>query len=224
MKPTNINFNIANSTLLTIFLVYLIPSITSTLVPYFSLTPGGFIVGLNTLTILIQAPLMLVILVGFTENKGINLLIGFNLMLLLAFSSFGLAIWGVNETSLKTLLMIGSLSVLVFSTTIFAGLLKNSFGKKKQLSAAMILSSIVFAFGSYSLLLLLNMINPAKHDNDLWKLIEIVTLIASSAIGITIAIHKFRHVNSPENSSIPFNQKTDRFSLAVDQSPLRAVR
>lgn len=224
MKPTNINLNITNSKLLSIFLVYLTPLITSILVPYSTMISGSFIIGLNTLSILIQAPLMLVILVGFTENKGINLLIGFSLILLLAFSSFGLAIWGVNETSLNTIFMVGSFSVLVFATTIFIEFLKIGLREKKQLNVSIILSGIIFAFGSYSLLLSLNMINPAKHSNDIWELIEVVTLIASSVIGTTIAIHKFRYFNSSVNSTIQFTQKTDRFSLSVDQTTLRAVR
>lgn len=224
MKPTNINLNISNSTLLTIFLVYLTPIITSILALYTSMIPGSFIVGLNTLSILIQAPMMLVILVGFTENKVINLLIGFSLILLLAFSSIGLAIWGINQTSLNSIYLVGSLSILIFATSIFVEFLKNGFEDKKQLHIAVILTSIVFAFGSYSVLLSMNMINPSKHSNDIWELIEVVTLIASLVIGTTIAIHKYRYVNSSENSTIQFNQKTDRFSLTVDQSPIRAVR
>lgn len=224
MKPTAINLNITNRALLTIFLIYLTPLITSTLVQYFSMVPGSFIIGLKSLSILIQAPLMLVILVGFTENKIINLLIGASLTLLLAFSSFGLAIWGVNENSLNKIFMAGSFSVLIFASIIFIGFLKACIGEKKLLNIAIILSGIILAFGSYSLMLSLSMINPTKHANDIWELIGAVSLFASILIGTTIAVHIFRNVNGNVNAAIPFNQKTDRFSLSANNSPLRAVR
>lgn len=224
MKPTNINLNIPNTRLLAIFLVYLIPFITGILAPQTSSTPGSFIFGLNTLSMLIQAPLMLVILVGFTENKGINLLIGFSLILLLSCSTFGLAIWGVNETSISRIFMSGSFSVFIFATTIFVGILKSGHVEKKQLNAAVVLSGIVFAFGSYSLLASLNMINPAKHSKNIWELTEVVTLIASSVVATTIAIHKLRYHKSSANSTIQIKQRPGRMPLQADHSPLRAVR
>lgn len=224
MKPTNINLTISNTRLLAIFLVYLTPFITGILAPYNSAIQGNFIFRLNTLSMLIQAPLMLVILVGFSENKGINLLIGFCLILLLSSSTIGLAIWGVNESSINRIFMSGSFSVFVFATTIFAGLLRTSNGEQKQLNAAIILSGIVFAFGSYFLLASLNMINPAKHSNNIWDLTEAVTLIASVVIATTIAIHKFRYLKSAENSTIQFKQNHERLPLSANHSPLRAVR
>jgi len=224
MKPTKINLNIPNTRLLAFFLVYLIPFITGILAPQSSSTSGSFIFGLNTLSILIQAPLMLVILVGFTENKGINLLIGFSLILLLFFITFGLAIWGINETSINRIFMSSSFFVFIFATTIFVGILKSGHVEKQQLNAAIVLSGIVFAFGSYFLLASLNMINPAKHSKIIWELTEVVTLIASSFIATTIAIHKFRYHKSSANSTIQLKQSLGKMPLPADHSPLRAVR
>jgi MFS family permease len=167
---------------------------------------------------------MLVILVGFTENKGINLLIGFSILLLLAFSSYGLAIWGVNETTTNTIFIMGSFSVLVFATTIFAGFLKTGIGEKKQLHTAIILGVIVFAFGSFAFLHSLNMIYPAQHGNDIWELTGIITLMASTAIGTTVAIHRHQYPLRSEIKTVQFKKKEDRFPLNVDRSPLRAVR
>jgi Na+/melibiose symporter-like transporter len=120
--------------------------------------------------------------------------------------------------------MAGSFSVFVFATTLLVRFLKIGLGKKEQFNVSIILSGIVFAFGSYSLISTLNMINAAKNSNGIWESIGVVTLMSSSAIATTIAIHKFRHSNSSVNHTTHSIKKTDRFSIPVDNSPLRVAR
>jgi hypothetical protein len=96
MSPNNAQFKISNLKLIALNAVYLVPFITASLVQKFSNLSGDALLLMNTVTTLVQAPLMLIILVNFTDKRGFNKLIGFTLTLLMAYSSAALAMNGVN--------------------------------------------------------------------------------------------------------------------------------
>ena len=204
--------------------VYLVPLITNFLHQKLSILPSSFAITLNTLSIMIQAPLMLIILVAFTEDKKLNFFIGLTLTLLLTFSSVALAVWGVNERSLANILMTGSIAVFAFTTMIFIKYIKRSLIEKKEIKATVILSGIIFAFGSYVALLSLNMIDPEKHSEDIWMLLGLVTVIAASLIGITISLYKLSYTNHTVVTSIKFNQNGEGYAIPVERFPLRAIQ
>lgn len=224
MKPSSINLNISNGKLLAILSVYLVPLITNILNQNLSILPSSLTTALNTLSIMIQAPLMLIILVGFTEDKKINFFIGVALTLLLSFSSIGLAVWGVKEKSLANILMTGSITVFTFASFLFIKFIKMSLIEKREIKATVILSGIIFAFGSYVALLTLNMINPQKHAADIWMLLGLVTIISATLIGITISIHKLSNVNRTILTSIKFHQEGEGYALPGERFPLRAIQ
>jgi hypothetical protein len=224
MKSSSINLNISNSKLIAILSVYLVPLITNILNQNLSLLSTNFSIACNTLSVMIQAPLMLIILVAFTEDKILNFFIGLTLTLLLAFSSVALAGWGVNEKSLAIILMTGSIAVFSFATMIFIKYIKRSLGEKKEIKATVILSGIIFAFGSYFALLSLNMIKPQKHAEDIWMLLGLVTVISASLIGITISLYKLSYSNHTIVTSIKINQKGEAFALPGERFPLRAIQ
>ena len=224
MKTSSINLNISNGKLLAILSVYLVPFITNILNQNLSILPSSLSTVFNTLSIMIQAPLMLIILVGFTEDKKINFFIGVALTLLLSFSSVGLAVWGVNEKSLANILMTGSITVFTFASLVFIKFIKLSLVEKKEIKATVILSGITFAFGSYVALLSLNMINPQKHAEDIWMLLGLVTIISASLIGIIISMHKLNNVNRTILTSIKFHQEGEGYALPGERFPLRAIQ
>jgi hypothetical protein len=224
MKTSSINLNISNGKLLAILSVYLVPFVTNIFNQNLSILPSSLSTAFNTLSIMIQAPLMLIILVGFTEDRKLNFFIGVSLTLLLSFSSVGLAVWGLNEKSLANILMTGSITVFAFASLLFIKFIKLSLVEKKEIKATVILSGIIFAFGSYVALLALNMINPQKHADDIWMLLGVVTIISASLIGITISMHKLNNVNHTILTNIKFHQEGEGFSLPGERFPLRAIQ
>ena len=158
------------------------------------------------------------------EIFSINFFIGVALTLLLSFSSVGLAVWGVNEKSLANILMTGSITVFTFASLVFIKFIKLSLVEKKEIKATVILSGIIFAFGSYVALLSLNMINPQKHAGDIWMLLGLVTIISASLIGIIISVHKLNNVNRTILTSIKFHQEGEGYALPGERFPLRAIQ
>lgn len=224
MKSSKNNLNISNGKLIGILAVYLVPMITNILNQNLSLVSSNFAIAFNTLSVMIQAPLMLIILVAFTEDKILNFFIGLTLTLLLTFSAVALAAWGVNEKSLAIILMTGSIAVFSFATMIFIRYLKLSFSKKQELKATVILSGIIIAFGSYFALLSLNMINPQKHAEDIWMLLGLVTVISTSLIAITISLYKLSYTKDAILTNIKINQESEAFALPEERFPMRAIQ
>jgi hypothetical protein len=224
MKTSTINLNISNGKLIAILSVYLVPLITNIFNQNLSLVSSNFSIAFNTLSVMIQAPLMLIILVAFTEDKILNFFIGLTLTLLLTFSAVALAGWGVNEKSLAIILMTGSIAVFSFATLIFINYIKRSLGEKKEIKATVILSGIIFAFGSYFALLSMNMINPQKHAEDIWMLLGLVTVISASLIGITISLYKLSYTNHTIVTSIKINQEGYVHAMPEERFPLRAIQ
>ena len=224
MKTSTINLNISNGKLIAILSVYLVPLITNIFNQNLSLVSSNFSIAFNTLSVMIQAPLMLIILVAFTEDKILNFFIGLTLTLLLTFSAVALAGWGVNEKSLAIILMTGSIAVFSFATLIFINYIKRSLGEKKEIKATVILSGIIFAFGSYFALLSMNMINPQKHAEDIWMLLGLVTVISASLIGITISLYKLSYTNHTIVTSIKINQEGYVHAMTEERFPLRAIQ
>lgn len=184
---------ISNIKLIALSVIYLIPFITTTLVQKFGNLSGATSLTLNTITTLVQAPLMLVILVTFTENSVINKLIGLTITLLLAYSSVALAVGGINEANLLRILLVGSVPVMLFSTRLFVEFVKMSVYENREGNKAFMLSGIVFGFGSYVLLLSMNMMNPGKHGEDIRILLGMVTLISTFVISLSLALSKVEY-------------------------------
>jgi hypothetical protein len=224
MKTSSFNLNISNGKLIAILSVYLVPLITNILNQNLSLLSSNFVIAFNTLSVMIQAPLMLIILVAFTENKILNFFIGLTLTLLLTFSSVALAVWGVNEKSLAIILMTGSIAVFSFATITFIKYIKLSLREKNEIKSTVILSGIIFAFGSYFALLFLNLINPQKHAEDIWMLLGLVTVISASLIGITISLYKLSYTNHAIVTNIKINQEGEAYDMPGERFPLRAIQ
>lgn len=190
MPSNDSQLKISDIKLIALNAVYLIPFITASLVQKFSNLSGNALLVLNTVTTLVQAPLMLVILVNFTNRRGFNKLIGLTLTLLAAYSSAAIAMYGVNETILLKVMLTGAVPVFLFSSKLFIHFVKLSVYENRDSTKAFILSGIVFAFGSYIVLLSMHLIEPLKHAHDIRLLLGLVTLISTLVISIGLALSK----------------------------------
>lgn len=168
--------------------VYLIFFITTSLLHKFSLLSEYSIGIINTITSLVQAPLMLVLLFHFTPKNSLRSIMKRSLTVLLAISILIMAYAGTGETVLFSIMLLGSIPVFVFSSILFGSYIKKSLSNKSETTNAIVLSAVVFAFGSYILLLSLNMIDPAKHAIDLRSIIGLITIISASVMSVSLAL------------------------------------
>jgi len=185
----------SNNSFIAIASAYPFIFITSSLINKFSSAAENPVAILNVLTSLIQAPLMLVLLGHLAGKSLINSLIKGCLAFLLAFSAASLALRGTGENNLYMIMMVGSIPVFTFSSILFIDQVKEMIYEKKGANNAILLSGIVFAFGSYFILLLLNRIDPQAHAGDFRIMLGLITLISGLVMAASLV---YTRVDSKE--------------------------
>ncbi len=206
MKHSKSYFKISITQSVLLSSVYLLPFLSTFLVKTLGLLPESVGAVINTMSIVIQAPLMLIVLVYLNENNKINKLIGLSLTLLLSFSSLAIAINGITESNLLFILLIGSIPVFIFSSKLFINFVKHSILEQKETSKAILMSAIVFAFGSFIALIIMNMAEPQKHANDMFAFLGLVSGISTVLITLTVALSKKEIKEAPVKQFLPTYQ------------------
>jgi hypothetical protein len=85
------------------------------------------------------------------------------------------------------IMMVGSFPVFAFASILFIDHVKQMIYEKKGANMAILLSGIVFAFGSYIILLFLNRIDPQAHAGDFRIMLGIITLISALVMAASLA-------------------------------------
>lgn len=170
--------------------IYLMVFITNALVNKFSSASDNGVALLNVLTSVIQAPLMLIILVNLAEKDMMVNLIKGCLVFLLSFSALSIALRGMGEHNLFMIMFVGSIPVFIFASMLFIDYAKQSIYQKQGSNKTIMIGGIVFAFGSYIILLLLNRINPQAHVGDFRIVLGLITVIAGLVMAFGLAFTK----------------------------------
>lgn len=180
-------------------ILYLIFFITTSLVHKFALLSDYSIGIVNTITSLVQAPLMLGLLFYFASSDTLKGMMKKTLVVLLTVSIVVMAVMGTKEDVLLNIMLIGSVPVLVFSTILLTTLIRKSICNKNEITNAVILGAVVFAFGSYILLLSLNMAEPAKHAHDLRSIIGLITVLSAAVMSVSLALsyQEVKQISTP---------------------------
>lgn len=218
MNQSNPMQKTTNNSFIAIASAYLFVFITSSLINKFSSTTENPVAILNVLTSLIQAPLMLVLLSHLAGKSMINGLIKGCLAFLLAFSAASLALRGMGDSNLFMIMMVGSFPVFAFASILFIDHVKQMIYEKKGANKAILLSGIVFAFGSYIILLFLNRIDPQAHAADFRIMLGLITLISGLIMAASLAFTKSETkelvvVSNRTPAQVGFDQ-WENFSLA----------
>ena len=190
MNQSNSMQKSTNNSFIAITSAYLFIFITSSLINKFSANAENPVAILNVLTSLIQAPLMLVLLGHLAGKSMINTLIEGCLAFLLAFSVASLALRGMGENNLFMIMLVGSIPVFAFASMLFVDHVKQMVYEKKGSNKTIMLSSIVFAFGAYIILLLLNRIDPKAHAGDFRIMLGLITLVSGLVMAASLAFDK----------------------------------
>jgi len=190
MNQSNSMQKSTNNSFIAITSAYLFIFITSSLINKFSANAENPVAILNAMTSLIQAPLMLVLLTHLAGKSMITNLIKGCLAFLLAFSATSLALRGMGENNLFMIMLVGSIPVFAFASMLFVDHVKQMVYEKKGANKTIMLSSIVFAFGTYIILLLLNRINPQAHAGDFRIMLGLITLVSGLVMAASLAFAK----------------------------------
>lgn len=180
-QKSNAN-TISKANFLILAVVYLLPVIATLLVQKFAAFPTEIASAMNTFSSVIQAPLMLIILIQLADNQRMNKMMGVTLAGLLTANSLTLALGGINEINLLKIMLVGSAPVFVFSSLLFIHFLKISLYENKNFQKTIILAGIVFAFGSYVLMLTMHLMDPMRHADDLRFALGLISIISTAVI------------------------------------------
>lgn len=175
---------------------------------------------ISMLANVLQAPLTLIFLVYFTENIKITKGIKISLAAILGISVAAIGLSSFNEQTTLNLMALGTIPVFLFGSILFIQQVKSSVYHQRGTNKAFILSAIVFAYGSYMILLTLNLISPEKHSADIRSLFGLITIISTAFASISIAMFDLNKVESevsieamPQRNNVA-NSQWDDFSLA----------
>jgi hypothetical protein len=133
---------------------------------------------------------MLLLLSHLAGKSMINILAKGCLAFLLPFSAASLALRGMGDSNLFMIMLVGSIHVFVFASMLFVDHVKQMINEKKGANKTIMLSSIVFAFGAYIILLLLNRIDPQAHAGDFRILLGFITLVSGLVMAASLAFTK----------------------------------
>ena len=192
---------------------------TSLLNNYVAL-PEKTSVWISMLANVLQAPLTLIFLLYFTENNKITKGIKVSLASILGISVVAMGLSSFNEQATLNLMTLGTIPVFLFGSVLFIQYVKSSVYQQKGTNKAFILSAIVFAYGSYMLLLTLNLISPEKHASDIRSLFGLITIISTAFASISIAMFDLNKVETEvSKEAVPQRKNAaiaqwDDFSLA----------
>ncbi len=205
--PMNQNSNensISKTNFIILAVVYLLPVIATLLVQRFAAFPSEMASAMNTFSSVIQAPLMLIILIQLADNKRMNRMMGVTLAGLLTANSITLALGGINEINLLKIMLVGSAPVFVFSSLLFIHYLKICLYENKNFQKTIILAGIVFAFGSYVMMLTMHLMDPMRHADDLRFVLGLISIISTAVIAGGLAFSN----NEKRQSSVAENRNT----------------
>lgn len=143
---------------------------------------------ISTFANVLQAPLTLMFLLYFTDNKKMEKAIRYSLIAVLGISAIAISFSTLNAELTFNLMALGIAPVFIIGSVLFIQHVKTSVYENKGSNSAFMLSSIVFAYGSYLLLLTLHFISPEKHATDLRSLFGLITIISTAFVSISILL------------------------------------
>jgi hypothetical protein len=137
---------------------------------------------------LLDAPLMLIGLLYFAENKATKKII---LYLLGAFVVFECIVYAFTGLGMKMLTIIigpGLLLVLCICGYFFLTHVKSSFKRSKDTGKAFITGSLLFAYTCFNFIYLLYYVLDNKNKGDLYKIYHLTYIIVAICISIGLVI------------------------------------
>lgn len=183
---------------------YLLTFITTTLINKIVPLSSSGVSLLNTMTSLMQAPMLMMIMLHLTKQNRMIKSIRVFLAIVLGISALAIAMMGMKEFTLLYIIFAGSIPTFGLGSVLLFQLIKNNMEDRTAKGHVLLLSGIIFSSGTFTALLMMHTAEPIKHASDLREILGLITLIASLplSIGLFMSYHM----------SVPTLHATDAFS------------
>ncbi len=158
---------------------------------------------INTISSLIQPPLMLLFLTYFTNQEQVKKMMRFTVLILLITGTLILTRGDIQDVATPVVLGLGLLLVNIYSFYFFIQQIKASVTLRAETGKAFIISGVVFAYSSYSFIFIVSCLLNSTNIQDLFMLFEISTFIFSLLVMVGIILNKplpeIKPVKNPES-------------------------
>ena len=144
----------------------------------------------NTISALIQPPLVLLFLTYFTNQEQVKKSMRFTVTILIITGILIFTRRDFQDVAIPLVLGLGLFLVNIFSFYFFILQIKASVTLKGQTGKAFMVSGIVFAYSCYSFIFIVNYIFNSNNRQDLFTLFEMSTFIFSFLIMLGILLNQ----------------------------------
>lgn len=158
---------------------------------------------INTLSSLVQPPLMLMFLIYFSENEQTRKSLRLTVIILMVTGILILIRKDIQDAAIPVIIGLGLLLVDIFSIFFFIQQIKASVTVRTETGKAFMVSGIVFSYFCYSFVFIATYFFRSDNHEDLFVLYEISTAIFALLIFAGIMLNKKR----PEPEEKPAEKK-----------------
>lgn len=183
--------------------VYLMIFITTSLMNKIVSMSGNMTLILNTLTSVLQAPMILIMMLSISTEISWRKMIKKLLGILLGCSIVAIASMGLQEKTLFYITISGQLPAFILGAVLFIQLLKHQHSKTNK-GEVLLLSGTLFTSSASIIFLGLHITDPLMYGQDIRHILGLITLIAS--IPVSVGLFMTYHI------SIPALEPADTFS------------
>jgi len=140
----------------------------------------------------IDAPLMLLFLTYFSATSDLTRRMRFLILLLLVFATGVVVLRGFNVESVTIIMAPGLLAVFSFCLYFFIRQTKITIIHRKATGKALIVASLLFAYGCYAIIYIMFYLNKTQHVADTFLIYFLVTTFSSLLMCAGIIIERKR--------------------------------
>ena len=141
---------------------------------------------------LLDMPLMFIFLAYFSTSMNLGRRIRISVLAFLVFELAVVLIFGYNKEALTIIMAPGLVAVLSFTSLFFARQIKITIQHQKATGKALMLSSLLFAYGCYTLIYIMYYLIKTEYVTDVFVMYFIVTTLSALILSIGMIVENKR--------------------------------
>jgi hypothetical protein len=141
---------------------------------------------------LLEVPLLLIFFSWFSPSSRLTRHMRYVILVFIAFEIIITASYGYNVKALTIILAPGLTIILFFCAWFFIRQIKIAIIQGKAIGKAIIISSLLFAFGCYTLIYVMHYIAKTPHTTDVYIMYLIASAISVTGVSAGILMEKKR--------------------------------
>jgi hypothetical protein len=141
---------------------------------------------------LLDMPLMFIFLAYFSTSMDLGRKIRISVLVFLIFELTAILIFGYNKEALTIIMAPGLAAVLFFSALFFIRQIKITIQHQKATGKALMLSSLLFAYGCYALIYVMYYLIKTEDVTDVFVMYFIVTTLSALILSAGMLVENKR--------------------------------